>query len=342
MLDIDLDEIDFLVTDGMVREARDLINDILPGVPAMIDRVTSGRPIERVYFVACGSPLCACQTAAMLVEKYSSVPVACYSGWDFLDSTPLAVDANTLVVAVSDSGNTEEVAKATSKARELGAATIGVTKEATGNLLSQAAEETIAYGAECIWVVHTLTAYKVAFEVIRRSGHGALIEDIEAQMEQIPDLLDRLYRTVELSSKELGTTASEWPFIYTVAGGNLLPLGYKEGIITMLEFTWTHGCALNASEFRHGPLEVVDTEVPYVFFLGTDGSRHTTERCIDFVSRLSDKVIVFDAKDLETGLDSAYDPIAMFVPLEFFYLYLSLAKDHNPDDRRYYGGLVSY
>ena len=43
-----------------------------------------------------------------------------------------------------------------------------------------------------------------------------------------------------------------------------------------------------------------------------------------------------------TGLHKALDPIALFVPLEYFYLYLSLGKNHNPDDRRYYGGLVEY
>lgn len=342
MLDIDLSTIDFLVTDGMVAESRDLVDNMLPEVPAMIDRVTKGASIERLYFVACGSPLCACQTAAILVDKYSDVPVRCFSGWDFLDQTPNTLGPNTLVIGVSDTGNTEEVSMAIEKARAAGAPTIAVTKNPSGNLLAEAAEGTLAYGGACIWVLHLLSTYKIAFEVIRRSGKGDSIDAIEAQMAEIPSLLQRLFTTVEESSKELGLAASSWPLIYTVSGGNLLPLGYKEGVITMMEFTWTHGNSLNASEFRHGPLEVVDKDVPYVFFLGTDGSRHTTQRCIDFVSKISDKVVVFDAADLNTGLDSAYDPIAMFVPLEFFYLYQSLGKDHNPDDRRYYGGLVAY
>ena len=43
---------------------------------------------------------------------------------------------------------------------------------------------------------------------------------------------------------------------------------------------------LNASEFRHGPLEVVEEGVPYVFMLGNDESRHTVERVIRFVKSL--------------------------------------------------------
>lgn len=110
----------------------------------------------------------------------------------------------------------------------------------------------------------------------------------------------------------------------------------------MLEFTWTHGGALNASEFAHGPLEVVEEGVPYVFLLGDDKTRDITIRTIKFVRRYSKDVIVFDVKDFSKNMSSDLDPLLLFVPLEFFYYYLSIYKDHNPDDRRYYGGKVSY
>lgn len=53
--------------------------------------------------------------------------------------------------------------------------------------------------------------------------------------------------------------------IYTVAAGPLRPLGYKEGIVTLMEFTWTHGCVIESGEFRHGPLEIVEPGVPFLF-----------------------------------------------------------------------------
>lgn len=340
MLEVDPKTIDFLVTDSMVGESERLISDILPRLETLLDETPA--PIRRVYFVACGSPLCACQTAKTLFDRYSSVPCQCFSGWDFLDQRPAVLDSSTLVVGVSDSGNTEEVAKSLTEARKAGAPTIAVTKEASGNLVAEAADAVVAYGGECIWVLHTMIAYAIAFGVIERAGEGAAIAEIKADLPKIPATLQHLMQTVEPASKELGMRASEWAHIYTVAGGNLVPLGYKEGIVTLLEFTWTHGSALNSSEFRHGPLEVVDKDVPYVFLLGNDPSRHTTERCIRFVEGLSDNVIVFDTEKLGTQLHPAYDPIVLFVPLEFFYLYLSLGKGHNPDDRRYYGGLVAY
>ena len=73
--------------------------------------------------------------------------------------------------------------------------------------------------------------------------------------------------------------------IYTVAAGPLRPLGYKEGIVTLMEFTRTHGCVIESGEFRHGPLEIVEPGVPFLFLLGNDESRHTTERAINFVKQ---------------------------------------------------------
>jgi fructoselysine-6-P-deglycase FrlB-like protein len=110
----------------------------------------------------------------------------------------------------------------------------------------------------------------------------------------------------------------------------------------MLEFTWTHGCNLNASEFRHGPLEVVEENTNYVFFLGRDKTRPSAERALRFVEGLTDNVIVFDSKKFSDKFHPALDPFLIFVPLEYFYYYLSIYKGHNPDDRRYYGGLRPY
>ena len=86
--------------------------------------------------------------------------------------------------------------------------------------------------------------------------------------------------------------------IYTVAAGPLRPLGYKEGIVTLMEFTWTHGCVIESGEFRHGPLEIVEPGVPFLFLLGNDESRHTTERAINFVKQRTDNVIVIDYAEI--------------------------------------------
>ena len=50
----------------------------------------------------------------------------------------------------------------------------------------------------------------------------------------------------------------------------MVPLAYKEGVITGMEFLWSHGAVIQAGEFRHGPLEIVESGVPFLFLVPTD------------------------------------------------------------------------
>ncbi|OPJ63104.1 fructoselysine 6-phosphate deglycase [Clostridium oryzae] len=341
MLNIDKSTVDFLVTDNMVKEVENLMANHFPKLDKVVAKMVE-RKVDRVYFVACGSPLCACQTAKMLFQKYSDIPCEAYSGFDFLDNTPAKLDERTVVVGVSHYGKTEEVVNSIARAKEAGAITVGITRDPSNTPLSSTAEYVIGYGAECIWEIHLLSTYYIACKYINAVKENSEVSKILDDMKKLPGVLAELVVSAEDKSKELGIKAGKWPFIYTVAAGPLCPLAYKEGVITMLEFTWTHGAMLNAAEFRHGPLEVVEKGVPYVFMLGTDESRHTTQRTINFVKKITDDYIVFDYADLNCDLHPMLAPMVLFVPLEYFYYYLSISKDHNPDDRRYYGGLVEY
>jgi len=340
MLKIDKSKVDFLVTAGMVQEVKAILERDLPRIEKIVAEVLQ-RGLERVYFVACGSPLSAAETARQLFDLYSSIPCAAYSGWDFCDSTPKKLDEKCLVIAISHYGKTEEVIQSLELARKRGAVTVGVTNKLE-NPLASVGEYVIDYHAECIWEAHLLIGYAFALGIIARTEPHAEATAIYAQLAQLPAILEKLIGGCEETGRALGEKASRWPFIYSVAGGILRPLAYKEGIVTLLEFTWTHGSTLNSAEFRHGPLEVVEPGVPFIFLLGTDASRHTTERALNFVRRYDAEVITFDYAELGEGLHPMLAPMVLFVPLEWFCYYLSIYKDHNPDDRRYYGGLVEY
>ncbi len=121
----------------------------------------------------------------------------------------------------------------------------------------------------------------------------------------------------------------------------MVPLAYKEGVITGMEFLWSHGAVIQAGEFRHGPLEIVESGVPFLFLVPTDSSRVITQRALKFVEKWKGTAIVLDYADFAMGLHDDLAPFVMFVLLEWFCYYFSIVRDHNPDDRRYYG-VVEY
>lgn len=340
MLIIDKNKVDFLVTAHMVEEVQQILDRDFPKVAAIVDEVLSGG-LDKVYFVACGSPLSAAETAKALFDQYSTIPCEAYSGWDFCHATPKKLDSRCLVIGISHYGKTEEVIRALEIAAQRQAVVACVTNKAD-NPLAALGKYVIDYHAESIWEAHTLISYAFALNIISRREHHPEVDAILAQIPRLPDILGRLIASYEETGRTLGERASKWPFIYTVAGGILKPLAYKEGIVTLMEFTWTHGSVLNSAEFRHGPLEVVEEGVPFIFLLGTDPSREITERTLNFVKRYTSDVITFDYAELGEGLHPMLAPMILFVPMEWFSYYLSIYKDHNPDDRRYYGGLVEY
>jgi fructoselysine 6-phosphate deglycase len=340
MLELDKSTVDFLVTENMVKEVEEVFKRDVPKVKIFVDKMIS-RGIERIYFVACGSPLCAGQTAKLLFDQYSIIQSEAYSGWEFLDNPPFNLNNRCAVIGISDSGKTEEVVKSIEMANSCGALTLAITKEAE-NPIASVGEYFIAYEGECIWEIHLSILYTLVLNMIQETQPNPEVDDILMDMKKLPDVLENLVVNYEEKGRILGEKASKWPMIYTVAAGLLRPLAYKEGIISLMEFTWTHGSAIESGEFRHGPLEIVEKGVPFIFLLGTDNSRHTTERAINFVKRYADDYIIIDHKEIGQGLHPALAPFTLFVPMEWFSYYLALYKDHNPDDRRYYGGIVEY
>lgn len=111
MLDIDKSTVDFLVTENMVQEVEKVLSHDVPLVHTIVEEMVK-RDIDRIYFVACGSPLNAAQTAKHLADRFSDLQVYAISGWEFCDNTPYRLDDRCAVIGVSDYGKTEEVIKA--------------------------------------------------------------------------------------------------------------------------------------------------------------------------------------------------------------------------------------
>jgi fructoselysine-6-P-deglycase FrlB-like protein len=340
MLHLDKDKVDFLVTSSMVSEVEHFIQNSQPHVQKIVNQLIH-KNITRVYFVGCGSSKAVGSAAKYLLNKYSSIGVDVYTGWNFVDHVPKALDATSAVVVISHSGTTEEVVKSLRIAKEKGATTISVVNKQEKNPLAEEAEFVIAYHAEAMWECHLLAVYFIALHWIQKTQPSEEIEKILSDIPKLPKVLAHHIDTFEEKAIEMTKTVSHWKGFYTIAADPLLSLAYKEGVITNMEFMWGHGAVIESGEFRHGPLEIVESGVPFVFLIGTDESRHITERALRFVKKYEGETLVFDYADLSFGLHSALAPMVMFVPLEWFSYYFSIVRDHNPDDRRYYG-VVEY
>ena len=141
MLDIDKSTVDFLVTENMVQEVEKVLSHDVPLVHTIVEEMVK-RDIDRIYFVACGSPLNAAQTAKHLADRFSDLQVYAISGWEFCDNTPYRLDDRCAVIGVSDYGKTEEVIKALELGRACGmrAGVLAITDKGFAKAVKELAE----------------------------------------------------------------------------------------------------------------------------------------------------------------------------------------------------------
>lgn len=337
MLELDKNQVEFLVTKAMVQEVSNVLDTTFEKIAAAVDALAA-RNTAKLFFVGCGSSKAVGDTSKYLCDKHTDKISLSMTGWAFVDNPPMALDKGSAVVLTSQTGRTEEVVAAMRKCRDLGVLTIAVTRDPEGSPLAEESDFVIDYNAhanwECQMLVHYLLVLQLAakHETLTESGQQLL-----GDLVNLPDVLAYHIEHAEADALAKAKSVAHWKGFYTVAAGPLLPLAYKEGMITNMEFLRGHGSVIESGEFRHGPLEIVEPGVPFVFLLGTDSSRHITERALRFVRKHGSEPLVFDYRECCQGLHEDLAPFVLFVPLEWFSYYFALVRNHNPDNRRYYG-----
>lgn len=337
MLELDKSKVRFLVTHAMVDEVSGVLDTAFEKITSVVDSM-SARGVDKLFFVGCGMSKAVGDTSKYLCDKHTEKVSLSMTGWAFVDNPPRALGAGSAAIFTSQTGKTEEVVAAMRKCNELGVLTVAVTKDAFGSPLAEEAQFVIDYNGfanwQCQLLVHYLLVLQLAAkeDTLTKSGQRLL-----GDLVNLPDVLAYHIKHADADAMAKAKSVAHWKGFYTVAAGPLLPLAYKEGVITNMEYLRGHGSVIESGEFRHGPLEVVEPGVPFVFILGTDSSRHITERALRFVRKHGTEPLVFDYRECCQGLHEDLAPMVMFVPLEWFSYYFALVRNHNPDHRRYHG-----
>ena len=134
MLKLNKEEVHFLVTAEMKKEVADFLEAVDAKIAPVLEYIKENQ-VERVCFIGCGSSSAAGSTAKYLADKYTTLTVNAYTGWEFVDSMPVYGDRKTLAVFISQSGTTEEIVEGLRKARNQGFMTVGVCNKREDNPL---------------------------------------------------------------------------------------------------------------------------------------------------------------------------------------------------------------
>jgi glucosamine--fructose-6-phosphate aminotransferase (isomerizing) len=308
--------------------------------------------IERVELVACGTAFYAALVGATAIQEWIGIPARATVGSEFRYGPP-PIDGRTLVIAVTQSGETADTIAPTRLARERGAPIIAVTntvgsaitREADRVLFLQAGPE-IAVAASKTFVAQVTTLVILAAAIAKSRGALGLEQEQElgAALRALPagaaKALDNASGVADLARRYVNSRG----FMF-VGRGYSYPTAL-EGALKLKEVSYVHAEGYAAGEMKHGPISLLDAECPLVA-IATRSSVY--EKLVSNVmeGRARDARVIAVATEGDTEVErmaddicwvpdthEALSPVLAIIPLQLFAYHVAIARGTDVDQPR--------
>jgi len=272
----------------MLKEIHDQVNTItdtmrgrinkddgtahLGGISDHMDRIQSA---HRIYIVACGTSWHAGLIGKYLYEEYAGKPVHVEYASEFRYRSPI-IDAKTIVIAISQSGETADTLAAIKKAKKLGALTLGIcnvvgssiARETDCGIYTHAGPE-IGVASTKAFTSQVTVLFLLALSFGRKNGIST--DTGKKFAHSLLNISDQVKTVLNGSDKILEVAKS------TVDAENYLYLGRGmnypvalEGALKLKEISYIHAEGYPAAEMKHGPIALIDEKMPVVFLAPHD------------------------------------------------------------------------
>ena len=311
------------------------------------------RGIDRVELVACGTAFYASLVGAAAIQDWIGIPARATVGSEFRYSPP-PIDGRTLVIAVTQSGETADTIAPTRLARERGAPIIAVTntvgsaitREADRILFLQAGPE-IAVAASKTFVAQVTTLVILAAAIAKARGRLGDEQELElgAALRALPAAAAK---ALEANAPNAGDLARRY---VNSRGFMFVGRGYSyptalEGALKLKEVSYVHAEGYAAGEMKHGPISLLDAECPLVA-VATRSSVY--EKLVSNVmeGRARDARVIAVATEGDTQIERMADdvcwvpdthevlsPVLAIIPLQLFAYHVAIARGTDVDQPR--------
>ncbi len=310
------------------------------------------RQVDRVELIACGTAYYAALVGAAAIQDWIGIPARATVGSEFRYSPP-PIDGRTLVIAVTQSGETADTIAPTRLARERGAPVIAVTntvgsaitREADRILFLQAGPE-IAVAASKTFVAQVTTLVILAAAIAKVRGTLGAEQELElgAALHALPGAaaaaLANAAGTADLARRYVNSRG----FMF-VGRGYTYPTAL-EGALKLKEVSYVHAEGYAAGEMKHGPISLLDAECPLVA-VATRSSVY--EKLVSNVmeGRARDARVIAVATEGDTQIErmaddvlwvpdthEALSPVLAIIPLQLFAYHVAIARGTDVDQPR--------
>ena len=314
------------------------------------------RSINKIIIVACGTASYAGQVARYAIEHWCRIPTEVELAHEFRYRDPI-VNERTLVVAVSQSGETMDTLMAVRHAREQGAKVIAICntvgssipREADASLYTYAGPE-IAVASTKAFISQIVAAYLLALYLaqVRGNKYADEIRQIVDELQEMPDKIQQVLDN-EGQVKQLGQDMSDAKSVLFLGRHVGFPVAL-EGALKLKEVAYLHSEGFAAGELKHGPIALVEEGQPVFIIVPSKRSRNNLHAKV--VSNIQEvrargAVTIVIAEDGDTDVEAYADhiiripqsaglmkPLLSTIPLQIFASSVAEARGLNVDQPR--------
>jgi len=331
-----------------LRYTLNLQKPYLDVLTELIDRA------KVTYLVAAGTSYNSCIAGSYMYSNVAALPTIPSIASEFEEQYGRALDADSAILLVSQSGETADVLRIASYAR-LRASTVLAVTNVVGSTITritrayiiQQSGPEIGVAATKTYTSQLLVHLKLALNLGKKRGKVSQVEmdQYEEAMQGLPSLVQKVLDTVPPSVKALADELASARHIFFMGRGINTATAF-EGRLKMLEISYIPATAYSAGESKHGPIALIEKGVPVVFVVPNDDTRKTMIGNIMEIKARQGRVITFGEEgDRELKeLSDAYiemppmnpfaTPVAYAVPMQLMAYYTALKKGLDPDKPR--------
>ena len=309
------------------------------------------RNVDRILFIACGSAWHACLIAEYLIEHYARIPVEVEYASEFrYRNAPL--DKDTLVFAISQSGETIDTLAALREAKRKGYRTVSINnsvgssiaRECDGGIYQHAGPE-IGVASTKAFTSQIMLCAMVALYLgrMRDLSYSDGIEIVQA-LKSLPELVTRILKQDNTIAGIAGKYAHYRNCLFL--GRQLMFPIALEGALKLKEVSYIHAEGYPAAEMKHGPIALISEDCPSIFLATSGEILQKSLANIQEVKARKGRVICVATDDCELPpnvLDEVIlvprchpiiQPILMSIPVQLLSYHIALERKCDVDKPR--------
>jgi glutamine---fructose-6-phosphate transaminase (isomerizing) len=304
--------------------------------------------VERISIVACGTSFHAGLVGKYFIEEMVRIPVDVEAAGEFRYRNPL-VDEKTLVIAISQSGETADTISALRQCRDKGANVVAITNREDSTIARESdivlpvrAGIEVSVCATKSFTAQVIVLYLLGLYLaeIRKTAPPDLLKTLKAGLQRLPVMVESVLHSPEEIQAMARKYGHSRDMIFIARGINF-PVAL-EGALKLKEISYIHAEGYSASELKHGPIAILEESIPVVAIL-TNGIVYDKmiSNCQEAKARDAKVIAVnsgtmpADVKDTFEDvffipqLEELLSPILTAVPLQLLAYYIAeyLGKD---------------